>query len=73
MRPTRWTRRKRRTKFGKGGWGFSISVLLFHYTHPVTGDGYSSDRLYKLLQMRRTREALRSQKNHPVKGVTWEP
>lgn len=41
MRPTRWTRQRRRTKQGKGGWNIGLGHIS--YTHPVTGDGVSAD------------------------------
>lgn len=71
MRPTRFTRKPRRTKWGRGGWGISPFVGMLHYTHPITGDGYSSDNLHTLLRMRKTNET--NQKPPDVKGVTWEP
>lgn len=58
MRPTRWTRKQRRTKPGKGGWSVDWieGSFLFMYTHPVTGTGYANDHLIDLIRTRRRLE-----------------
>lgn len=58
MRPTRWTRGKRLTKPGKGGW--HLGRYGPTYTHPVSGDGYSAGwNLRRLLALRRDQERRR--------------
>jgi len=64
------------TKYGRGGWNFSITTRMFDYTHPVTGHGYSSTSLHWILINRRANEQMREQERlmrQHVKGVTWEP
>lgn len=55
MRPTRFTKQQRVTKFGKGGWHIAWWGLA--YTHPVTGDSYATDR-FNPFWIKRRRRAL---------------
>lgn len=57
IRPTRWTRKRRLTKFGKGGWHFDIRSRMWSYTNPVTGDGVAADGLRRALRMRQRQES----------------
>jgi len=57
VRPTRWTRQRRVTYWGKGGWHICWDGV--GYTHPVTGDGVFTDwrNVRDLLRLRREGEA----------------
>jgi hypothetical protein len=60
MEPTRWTRRHRLTKYGKGGW--RIYRYGVGYISPLTGDGVFCDwrNLPKLLKIRRDQRSRRA-------------
>ena len=56
MRATRWTRKRRATYRGKGGWYVDRYGLM--YCNPVTGDAVSAGwNLRRLLRMRADQEA----------------
>lgn len=58
MRPTRWTRQRRATRYGKGGWRVYRFGLL--YIHPVTGDGATAGwNVRRILRERREQERKR--------------
>lgn len=55
MRPTRWTRKRRGTYFGKGGWHVGRYGVM--YIHPVTGNGVGAGwNVAKTWRMRREQE-----------------